>query len=160
MPVSHPADAVRMISDACAELGQRALISAGVWDLPDEIESDHVKLVGAVNHAAVFPRCRAVVHHGGAGTTAAGLRAGVPTLILWVGADQPIFARQISRLEVGTSHRFSALTPEVLRTSLRTVLQPEYATRARAFGAEMTTPADSVATTVRLLEEAAAAGRR
>src|SRR6185437_13086809 len=41
---------------------------------------DHVKVVGTMNYATVFPSCRAVVHHGGAGTTAAGLRAGVPTL--------------------------------------------------------------------------------
>ena len=39
---------------------------------------DHVKIVSAVNHAAIFPVCRAVVHHGGAGTTAAALRAGTP----------------------------------------------------------------------------------
>ena len=36
-----------------------------------------------MNYAAIFPACRAVVHHGGAGTTAASLRSGVPTLILW-----------------------------------------------------------------------------
>lgn len=160
MPVSNPAAAVQMISDVCAELGQRALISSGVWDLPHDHGPDHVKMVGAVNHAAVFPRCRAVVHHGGAGTTAAGLRAGVPTLILWVAADQPIFARQIRRLKVGTSHRFSALTPDLLRTALQTVLQPGYAARARAFGAAATPPETSVATAVRLLEEAAVTGRR
>ena len=59
--------------------------------------------MGAVNHAAVFPACRAVVHHGGAGTTAAGMRAAVPTLILWVGADQPVWATQVKRLKVGIS---------------------------------------------------------
>ena len=38
-----------------------------------------------VNYAAIFPACRAVVHHGGSGTTATGLRAGVPQLVLWTG---------------------------------------------------------------------------
>lgn len=88
MPVESPGDAVAMISAVCAQLGERALISSGAWDLDDIPHDDHVKVVGAVNHAETFPLCRAVVHHGGAGTTAAGLRAGKPTLILWVGADQ------------------------------------------------------------------------
>ncbi|WP_436971803.1 nucleotide disphospho-sugar-binding domain-containing protein [Mycobacteroides abscessus] len=50
----------------------------------------HVKIVGAVNHFAVFPSCREVEHYGRAGITTAALRAGVPTLILRFGADQPI----------------------------------------------------------------------
>lgn len=40
-------------------------------------------MVGVMNYAAALPGCRAFVHHGGAGTTNAGLRAGLPTLILW-----------------------------------------------------------------------------
>ena len=122
MPVDSPADAVPTISEVCAELGERALISSGVWDLDDAADGDHVKLVGAVNHAAVFPACRAVVHHGGAGTTAAGIRAGLPTLILWVGADQPIWAKQVERLKVGAYGRFSKMTGESLRAALTSVL--------------------------------------
>ncbi|MCW1822804.1 hypothetical protein A5731_11185 [Mycolicibacterium conceptionense] len=160
MPVENPAEAVQMISDVCGELGQRALISSGVWDLPAVRQAEHVKVVGAVNHAAVFPLCRAVVHHGGSGTTAAGLRAGVPALILWVAADQPIFARQIKRLGVGSAQRFSSVTAKSLRTQLEKILRPEYASRARAFGAGMTAPDVSVANAATLLEQSAAAGRR
>ena len=78
MPVESPAEAIAMIDAVCAQMGERALISAGVWDsddIGDAAYGEHVRLVGAVNHAAVFPACRAVVHHGGAGTTAAGMRA-------------------------------------------------------------------------------------
>ena len=85
MPVESPADTLAMISAACAQLGERALVCAGWTDFSDVPHFDHVKVVGAVNYAAIFPACRAVVHHGGAGTTAAGLRAGVPTLILSTG---------------------------------------------------------------------------
>lgn len=159
MPVENPAAAVRLISEVCAELGQRALISAGVWGLPDSDRAEHVKVVGAVNHGAVFPRCRAVVHHGGSGTTAAGLRAGVPTLILWVAADQPIFARQIKKLKVGSAQPFSGVTKKSLRAGLREVLRPECAARASALGAAMTPPEVSIDRAVRLLEQAAA-GRR
>ena len=71
-----------------------------------------------VNHAAIFPACRAVVHKGGAGTTAAGIRAGIPTLILWMGADQPIWAAQIKRLKVGSARRLSSTTRESLVADL------------------------------------------
>lgn len=54
---------------------------------------DHVKVVGVVNYTKIFPACRAVVHHGGSGTTAAGLRAGIPSLILWTAGDQPMWGR-------------------------------------------------------------------
>ena len=85
---------------------------AGGTDFSDVPYFDHVKVVGGVNYAAVFPACRAVVHHGGAGTTAASLRAGVPTLILSTTPDQPIWGARIKRMKAGASRRFSATTGE------------------------------------------------
>jgi UDP:flavonoid glycosyltransferase YjiC (YdhE family) len=155
MPVESPADAVAMISGVCAELGERALISSGVWDLDDAAYGDHVKLVGAVNHAAVFPACRAVVHHGGAGTTAASVRAGVPTLILWVGADQPVWATQVNRLKVGIARRFSTTTPERLLGALHSVLAPRFTARARDVATQLTKSDASVGAAADLLEEKA-----
>jgi len=154
MPVQSPADAIAMITDVCAELGERALICSGVWDLEATPPADHVKLVRTVNHAAVFPTCRAVVHHGGAGTTAASVRAGVPTLILWVGADQPFWGTQVARLKVGVSQRFSRMTRDSLKAALRTVVAPQYVSRARDVATQMTKPATSVATAADLLENA------
>ncbi|OBI33724.1 glycosyltransferase, partial [Mycobacterium sp. E2238] len=110
MPVESPVDTVEMIAAACAELHQRALICAGWSDFSDVPLPAHVKVVGVVNYASVFPACRAVVHHGGSGTTAASLRAGIPTLILWSSADQPYWGNQIKRLKVGTARRFSETT--------------------------------------------------
>jgi UDP:flavonoid glycosyltransferase YjiC (YdhE family) len=159
MPVHSPADAVAMITEVCAELGERALICSGVWDLDDIPDVEHVKLVRTVNHAAVFPICRAVVHHGGSGTTAASVRAGVPTLVLWVGADQPFWANQINRLKAGTALRFSRTTQDSLLGALRTVLAPQYATRAREVAALMTKPAASVSRAADLLEDAVRRGR-
>ena len=95
------------------------MICSGWTDFSAVPHFDHVKVVGAVNYAATFPACRAVVHHGGAGTTAASLRAGVPTLILWTMPDQPIWGAQFKRLKVGASRRFSTTTRESLVTDLR-----------------------------------------
>ena len=153
MPVQSPVDAVEMISAACAQLGERALICAGRSDFSNVPHFDHVKVVGAVNYATVFPACRAVVHHGGSGTTAASLRAGVPTLILSMDANQTIWGAQVKRLKVGTARRFSTTTRASLAADLRQILAPEYAIRAREVAARMTKPAESVAKAADVLEK-------
>lgn len=159
MPVQSPSTAVAMIADACSALGERALICSGVWDVDDADVPEHVKIVRTVNHSAVFPRCRALVHHGGAGTTAAGLRSGMPTFVLWVGAEQPLWAAQVKRLEVGTAQRFSEMNPKSLRVGLKTVLEPRYQARAREVAELMTAPEVAVATAADLLEAAVRKGR-
>ena len=155
MPVESPADAIAMIATVCADAGERALISTGVWDVDDLPENDQLKLVGAVNHSKVFPACRAVVHHGGAGTVAAGVRAGVPSVVLWVSADQPVWASQINRLKVGVAQRFSKTTARTLAKALRTALSPDYQARARVAATRMTPPSQSTSMTADLLEAAA-----
>jgi UDP:flavonoid glycosyltransferase YjiC (YdhE family) len=153
IPVESPADTIEMISSACAQLGERALVCAGGTDFSDVPHFDHVKVVGVVNYAAVFPACRAIVHHGGSGTTAASLRAGVPTLILWSSADQPYWGNQLKRLKVGTSRRLSAASRASLVTDLRRILTPQYATRAREIATQMTRPVESIARAADLFED-------
>jgi UDP:flavonoid glycosyltransferase YjiC (YdhE family) len=150
--VKSPVETVEMIGAACAQLGERALICSGWSDFSDVPQADHVKVVGPVNYATVFPACRAVVHHSGAGTTAAGLRAGVPTLSLWSLGDQRIWAGQVKRLKVGTARPFSATTQETLVADLREILAPDCVARAREISTRMTTPAESAAKTADLLE--------
>jgi len=153
MPVESPADTLAMISGACAQLGERAVVCSGWSDFCDLPHFEHVKVVGAVNYAAIFPLCRAVVHHGGAGTTAIGLRAGVPTLVLSTDLDQTLSGVRIKRLNVGTARRFSVTTRESLVGDLRTILAPQYAARAREIATRMTKPAESVTTAADLVEK-------
>lgn len=87
--------------EALLQSGQRAVLlsgwgSLGDWPLPDTI----LKL-DAVPHDWLFPRMAAVVHHGGAGTTGAALRAGVPNLVVPFTADQPFWGRRVQQLGVG-----------------------------------------------------------
>ncbi len=159
MPVESPADTVAMISAACAQLGERALVCAGWSDFSDVPHFEHVKVVGAVNFAAIFPACRAVVHHGGAGTTAIGLRAGVPTLILWTWPEQSLWGARVKRLKVGTARRFSTTTRESLVADLRTILAPHYVARAREIATRMTKPAESVVAAADLVENFARSRR-
>lgn len=157
-PISSAADLLTVLAAACAQLGERALMCSGPNDLTDAPLFEHVKVVEAVNHAAVLPACRAVVHHGGAGSTAAGLRAGIPALALWLWLDQPVWAAGLERLKAGAGRQFLATTEESLVADLCRILAPEYVTRAREVAARMTTSADSAARAADLLEDAARAG--
>jgi UDP:flavonoid glycosyltransferase YjiC (YdhE family) len=153
IPVESPADTLAMIAGACAQLGERALVGAGWSDFSDVAHFEHVKVVGVVNFAAIFPACSALVHHGGAGTTAAGLRAGVPTLILWMADVQLIWGAAVKRLKVGTARRFSTTTEKSLVADLRTILAPQYVARAREIATRMTRPAESVAAAADRVED-------
>src|ERR1700758_2544362 len=150
-----PAETVAVISAACARLGERALICSGASDFRDVAHFDNVKIVDSVNHAAILPACRAVVHQGGAGTTAAGLRAGIPTLVLsfWID-DQSIWASAVEQLKVGAGRAFSASTLDSLVADLRSILTPECVTRAREVAAQMTKAAESASSAADLLEDA------
>jgi UDP:flavonoid glycosyltransferase YjiC (YdhE family) len=112
-----------------------------------------VKLVGQVNYTKILPMCRAAVHHGGAGTTAAGLRAGLPTLILWDVADQYIWATQVKRLKVGSAKRLLNLSQKSLVKQLGKILAPDCMTRAREIAPLMTRPSVGVAAAADLLED-------
>ncbi|MDX1883979.1 glycosyltransferase [Mycolicibacterium sp. 120270] len=145
LPVDSAAEALAMIGSACAEIGERALVCSAASDFADAPHMEHVKVVRAVNYAAIFPLCRAVVHHGGSGTTAAGLRAGVPTLMLLMGPAQIYSGVRPERLGVGVTRPFSKTTERSLVADLRRVLDPQCVARARDIATRMTKPADSVA---------------
>ncbi|OBI91169.1 glycosyltransferase [Mycobacterium asiaticum] len=152
MRVETPENTVALISEVCRELGARALICGGVTDLGDIPVPDNVKLVAEANHAAVFPKCRAVVHHGGPGTLAAGMKAGVPTLVLWISAEQPLWAAQVVKLKIGKARRFAGATKKTLLKDLQKILEPKYVNRAREMAQRMTPSAVSVQKAVDLIE--------
>jgi UDP:flavonoid glycosyltransferase YjiC (YdhE family) len=155
MPMASPGDTISMIGAACAQLGERALVCAGLSDVSDIPYAEHVKVVRTMNYGVIFPACRAVVHHGGAGTVAAALRAGIPTLILWAAPDRQMWGAIIKRLKVGTARKFSNTTQESLVADLRQILAPDYLARASEVAAQMTTPAESVTATADLVEDLA-----
>ncbi|HEV7581651.1 MAG TPA: glycosyltransferase [Mycobacterium sp.] len=152
------AETVAVISAACAQLGERALICGGSSDFAGIPHFDRVKVVSTVNHSAVFPACRAVVHHGGPGTTFAGIRAGIPTLALSVSVDQPLWANAVTRLGVGFGRPFFEATLDTLVADLRSILTEHCVSRTREVAAQMATPAESAAAAADLLEEAARLG--
>jgi len=94
-------DTAVMVFEALKLAGRRGIVLRS-WGQHEEIETpDRVHVVDAVPHEWLFPQMAAVVHHGGAGTTASGLRAGVPSVIVHVFADQPFWGRRVADLGVG-----------------------------------------------------------
>jgi len=154
-PIRSHANTIAMIGAACRRLGERALIYSGVNDFNRIPHFDHVKVVGVVNYATIFPACRAVVHHGGAGTTAAGMRAGIPTLVLWIRNEQPLWGAVVKRMKVGSAQRLSRTNEDSLVAGLRSILRPQYVTRAREIATKTTKSSDSVTAAADLLENAA-----
>ncbi|BBZ36298.1 hypothetical protein MCNF_49030 [Mycolicibacterium confluentis] len=154
VPLGSPVDTYSMITNVCAQLGQRALICAGGTSFDDVRGADDVKVVSAVNHATVFPACRAVVH-GGTGATTAGLRAGVPAVVLWTLLGQRIWGAQLEMLKLGATRRLSTVTRRTLFDDLSRVLEPECAQRAGAFAHRMTRAPDSAAHAADLVERSA-----
>ncbi|GAA2703502.1 glycosyltransferase [Actinoplanes palleronii] len=88
-----------IVGAALARLGRRAVVQRGTADL--SADGANVLVVDAEPHAELFPRMAVVVHHGGAGTTAAALRAGVPSVVTPCTADQPFWAARVAALGAG-----------------------------------------------------------
>ncbi|WP_281155571.1 glycosyltransferase [Streptomyces sp. HYC2] len=119
-----------LVAAAVKRAGTRAVVQAGWADL-NGCGAD-VLAIGDVPHDWLFPRTAAVVHHAGAGTTAAGLRAGVPAVPVPVMADQPFWASRL--YELGVAPRpvpFQDLTAESLGDAITACLS-EPAHRRRA----------------------------
>jgi sterol 3beta-glucosyltransferase len=86
----------RTIFTATKHANARALVSAGWGGLGGVDVPDHIFLLGNIPHDWLFERVAAVVHHGGAGTTAIGLKKGKPTAVVPFFGDQPFWGKQIS----------------------------------------------------------------
>ena len=101
MSSREPEATTRLVIEALRRVGQRAILLSGWGGLQKTDLPDMVFMGESLPHAWLFPRVAAVVHHGGAGTTAAGLRAGVPSITVPFFGDQPFWGRRIAELGVG-----------------------------------------------------------
>lgn len=160
MPDPHPAATTELVLEAVARAGCRALLSSGWAGLGERPLPADVHRVGVVDHALLFPRTAAVVHHGGAGTTAAAARAGVPQIVVPHGVDQHYWAGRVQAL--GTSPAAiprSRLTANALADALLSVLENEFvAERAAGLSERMQTAAAKAFEPAELLEPATVTG--
>jgi UDP:flavonoid glycosyltransferase YjiC (YdhE family) len=101
MPGLDPDRLSRMVSEALAKVGRRGILATGGGALAAGDAPPHVHIIDHAPHDRLFAHVTATSHHGGAGTTAASLRAGLPTIICPFFGDQPFWARRIVALQVG-----------------------------------------------------------
>ena len=101
MPNSKPEETADLVLHALARTGQRGVLSSGWGGLKKENLPETVFMVGSMPHSWLFPKIAAVVHHGGVGTTAASLCAGIPAVVTPFFGDQPFWAQRVYELGVG-----------------------------------------------------------
>ncbi|MFJ2581324.1 glycosyltransferase [Kitasatospora aureofaciens] len=123
--------------DALRRVGVRGVVQAGWAGLAGD--GDGVLTVGEIPHAHLFPRMAAVVHHAGAGTSAAALRAGVPSVPVPVMADQPFWASRLAGLGAAPAPvPYATLTAEGLADAIRQAVEErDLRIRAEAAAREM-----------------------
>ena len=130
---------VRDALAAGARIADRRIITPAPPGTPPGAISERVLAVGPTPHPWLFPRCSAVVHHGGSGTTHDGLRAGVPSVAVPHAVDQPYHGWRMHRLGVGPAPiPVRKLTPARLAAVLRDLTtDPAYRRRAAEVAARI-----------------------
>lgn len=147
----------RLIVAAVTAAGRRAVIQSGWAQLGGQDAGPlpaNVHVIGDASHRWLFHRVSAVVHHGGAGTTATGLRAGLPTVVVPHMGDQPYWGRRVASLGAGPRPISSAkLTAQNLAGAIRQATgDPVIRQRAADLGSRLRAE-DGVGTAVTLIEK-------
>lgn len=135
--VEDPNAMTELIFEAVRKTGQRALVSKGWGGLGgSELDKpDGVFMLGNCPHDWLFKHVSCVVHHGGAGTTAAGIALGRPTVIVPFFGDQPFWGKMIARAGAGPEPiPFKDLTAQRLADAITYALKPETLDRAKELG--------------------------
>ena len=131
-----PAALTRTIFGALQKAGARGVVSRGWAHLGGEAPPPNVYLIDDTPHDWLFPRCRAVCHHGGAGTTAAGLRAGLPTVVVPFFGDQFFWGRIVADSGAGPEPiPIRRLDIEHLTAAFDACRRPQIRERATELGA-------------------------
>jgi sterol 3beta-glucosyltransferase len=154
MSSRRPEETADLVLDALRQTGQRALVFAGWAGMEKTDLPESVLMIDSTPHTWLFPRMSAVVHHGGAGTTAAGLRAGVPSIVVPFHGDQPFWGRCVAGLGVGPAPLpRRKLTSEKLAEALKTAHHDEsMRQRAAELGARIRSE-NGVANAVALIQQ-------
>ncbi|WNZ63705.1 glycosyltransferase [Myxococcus sp. MxC21-1] len=153
MGAAHADARATTVLKALALTGERAVLATGWGGMKARELPPNVFMLESAPHDWLFPRMSAVVHHGGAGSTMAGLRAGKPTIICPFLGDQPFWGHVVLRAGVGPQPvPQKSLTAERLADAIRTALSPTVLAQAAAVGERIRTE-DGAARAVQLIEQ-------
>jgi sterol 3beta-glucosyltransferase len=141
MPVGDPARMLALVEEVARTLDVRCLVGAA-WSgigasgiSASDTSGARVFVAAGFDHDTILPRCAAAVHHGGAGTTHAAVRAGLPSVVCHFLVDQPYWGRRLIAHGIGARLSFHTLHAEQLIAALRPLLAPKVKARAEALGA-------------------------
>ncbi len=150
----NPEQLAGLALEALARSSQRGLLMTGWGGLRAGTVPQDVFVLDSAPHSWLFPRMAAVVHHGGAGTTAEGLRAGVPTVVVSFVFDQPFWGARIRAAGLGPDPiPLKRLTAERLAGAIRTaVTDPDMRRRASTCG-ETIRAENGVANAVKVVQQ-------
>ena len=152
--ISTQRDVVALMSEAAGIANCRALIQAPLWQEFGLKSTQAVYYVHASPYGRVFPRCRAIVHHGGAGTTQSATLAGKPSIVVAFGADQGVWGQELER--IGIAPRLLSarkVTAEQLAKSIGEVVgSSDMQETAKRIGTAMSRE-NGVGIAVRLIDE-------
>ena len=126
--IDDPHAFTKLIFEGVAKAGVRAIISRGWGGMGDGMgKADGIFMIDNVPHDWLFPKVDAVVHHGGAGTTAAGLRCGKPTLIVPFFGDQPFWSAMVVKAGAGAKEALplKKLNADKFAEGIRQCLEPK-----------------------------------
>jgi UDP:flavonoid glycosyltransferase YjiC (YdhE family) len=149
-----PQATAHLVVQALARTKQRGILLSGWNGLRTTDAPDSVYVLDSAPFSWLFPRVAAVVHHGGAGTTASGLRAGVPSVITPFFGDPPFWGRRVAQLGVGPEPvPFNKLTVERLARAIQTAVSDDTMRwRAADLGAKIRAE-DGVARAVAVVQQ-------
>ncbi len=138
MPAVNAAKLTRDVLDGFRLSQTRGILAKGWGALIDIDVPDHIHVLDTAPHDWLFPRCSAVVHHGGAGTTQEALRSGRPSLICPIFGDQPFWGKRIAALGAGPDPiPLAKLSAENFAAALKALRDPAFARNAVTLGAAM-----------------------
>ncbi|ADH90529.1 Sterol 3-beta-glucosyltransferase [Ancylobacter novellus DSM 506] len=153
MPGTDPEGLTRLVIEGLRRAGRRGLLATGGGALGRAEAGERIHFIAGAPHDRLFPLMHATLHHGGAGTTGAALRAGKPMAICPFLGDQPLWARRIEALGVGTRPLDKRrMTADDLATAFRSMDHPAMRTHAEALGIAIRSE-DGIGTAVSFIEE-------
>ena len=141
-----------VIRETLKQTGQRGVILSG-WGGSCSSDDENIFYLEAAPHAWLLPRCELVIHHGGAGTTATGLRAGIPGIVVPFTADQPFWGRRVASIGAGPDPILvKDLSAPKLVAAIQVARSAAMKSRAQTIGQEISMQS-GVGTAVKLIEQ-------
>lgn len=138
-----PEKNAQIMIDALLQSGERGLLLTGWGGLENSSLPDNIFKIKSCPHSWLFPRMKAIVHHDGAGTTAAAFHSGKPQIVVPFFADQPFWGRMTQKLGVGVKPiPNKTISPELLASAIEQVsnsheIQQNATELGRKFGERM-----------------------